>query len=145
MPALLCCDPKSLITELEGGPAHLSGPGARAVLLSAHRLFEAVEPAWLSGAGGKPDGTGDLRQAPAPDLVRRPWRTEWAKSQMVHTHRVLMDRTSPILAVCTADDAAGRTADGAIGRLEDTFGGCSDGSLWNFDPMGHRGCCGETR
>lgn len=136
MPALLCCDPKSLITELEGGPARLSGPGARAVLLSAHRLFEAVEPAGYLELAGSRMGPETFGRRPPSDLVRRPWRTEWAKSQMVHTHRVLMDRTSPILAVCTADGAAGRTADGAIGRLEDTFGGCSDGSLWNFDPMG---------
>lgn len=134
-PALLSCDPAALIAELERDPEHLRPLGARAVLLSAHRLLEDRAQASQLELAGRRIGMDDFCDDIQRELPQRPWMTTWARAFSVHTNRTLLSRTSPALALCVARSDTEPPGDPA-GPLDEVFGGCSDGTVWRLSPYG---------
>jgi WD40 repeat protein len=135
-PALLSCDPAALVAELERDPANLRPLGARAVLLAAHRLLENRAQASQLELAGRRIGLDGFCDDIQQELPERPWITSWARAYSVHTHRTLLSRTSPALALCVTQGDAQVPPGDTVGPLGEVFGGCSDGTVWRLRPYG---------
>jgi WD40 repeat protein len=134
--ALAACDPEVLSSVLERDPDRLRPLGSRAAILCAHRLLTSQTGASHLELFGYRLGLDGPSRTLQERLPNRPWLTTWARAFSVNTNRVVLSRTSPTLAICTARHRPQEAPASLAGLLEEVFCGCSDGSVWRLSPYG---------
>lgn len=120
--SVLCSDPTALVREIERDPMLVLHPGAKTVLLCAHRLQQGVSRASSLELSALRIGLNEFASAISRLLPGRPWRAEWTRAQPVHANRIIFHRSAPALAFAAPPSATC----GVVGT--------SDGSAWMVSP-----------